>query len=365
MSKFDYIIVGGGIIGMTTARELSMRGASVALFDKGELGKESSWAAGGILSAMRPWAEHPASAELSEHGKALYPEYVASLTEETNIDPEYIRSGLIIIDEEHVAKLTEWARCKCIKIVEEFQSSLAHINYPEYSILLPEISQIRTSRLLKALHKSLTQLNVSLFENTEITNLVTNNNQFEHVEFNGNKATAGAVIITAGAWSKTLLAKIACEINIKPIRGQMICVKTSNQILDKMILDGGHYLIPRKDGHILIGSTMEEVGFVNETTASARKELMDWATSLMPDIRTAAVIKQWAGLRPSNAQGKPIITQVADFKNIYLNTGHFRKGILQAPVSAKLLVDTLSGNSSFMDIDRFSIENKTNSAEFA
>jgi len=365
MSKFDYIIVGGGIIGMTTARELSMRGASVALFDKGELGKESSWAAGGILSAMRPWAEHPASAELSEHGKALYPEYVASLTEETNIDPEYIRSGLIIIDEEHVAKLTEWARCKCIKIVEEFQSSLAHINYPEYSILLPEISQIRTSRLLKALHKSLTQLNVSLFENTEITNLVTNNNQFEHVEFNGNKATAGAVIITAGVWSQSLVGNLSKDISMKPIRGQMLCVKADEIIIDKMILDDAHYLIPRKDGHILIGSTMEDVGFDNETTKTARQELLTWASSISPVFSKAKPVSHWSGLRPQSITGKPYIGKIPGFKNIYLNTGHFRKGILQAPASAKLIVDCLFGKTSFMDIENFNMEGFKKTLEFS
>jgi glycine oxidase len=365
MSNFDYIVVGGGIIGMTTARELAYQGASVALFDKGKLGKEASWAAGGILSAMRPWAEHPASAELSEQGKAFYPGYITSLIKETGIDPEYVRSGLIIVNEAHVTKLNEWARCKCIKVVEEFQNSPVHINLPKNSILLPEISQIRTSRLLKALHKSLVQLKVSIFENTEITELVTKSNQFKHVEFNGDKKAASAVVVTAGAWSQILLAKIDCEINVKPIRGQMLCVKTSNQILDKIILDGSHYLIPRRDGHILIGSTMEEVGFINETTMYARQELIDWAISLMPCLKNVSIVKQWAGLRPSNIQGKPVIARIPNFKNIYLNTGHFRKGILQAPASAKLLADALSGNSSFMDIDRFSIENQTNSAEFA
>lgn len=365
MSNFDYIVVGGGIVGMANARELAHRGAKVALFDKGELGKESSWAAGGILSPMRPWLEHPASAELSEQGKELYPEYVRSLIEETDLDPEYVRSGLIITDEKHIDEIHKWACTRCIKLIEGFQYSPDNLKLPNNSILLPEISQVRPPRLIKAMHKSLTQLKVSIFENTEITNLRTKNNQFEYVEFNSDKATAEAVIITAGAWSKSVLAKIDCEISIKPIRGQMICVKTDNQILDKMILDDGHYFIPRRDGHILIGSTMEEVGFVNETTAGARKQLMDWATFVMPSIRTATVVKQWAGLRPSNAQGKPMIAQVPNFKNIYLNTGHFRKGILQAPATAKLLVDVLSGKSSFMDINRFAIENHANSIEFA
>ena len=365
MAKFDFIVVGGGIIGMTTARELAMQGASVALFDKGELGKEASWAAGGILSSMRPWAEHPASAELSGQGKTDYPKYSASLKDETGIDPEYVRSGLIVIDENHAVKISGWARSKGIKVSKDIQHSPASLKLPNHSVLLPEIAQLRPPRLLNAVHKSLRQLSVSIFENTAITNLATKNKQFEYVEFEGGKAGAGAIIITAGAWSKSILANISIDIDMKPIHGQMICVKPAEQILQTMILDGGHYLIPRLDGHVLIGSTMEEFGFKKETTISARQELLDWAYSLWPYLSSAQVVKQWSGLRPSTDSGKPIIGLALPFKNIYLNTGHFRKGILQAPASARLLADTLAGNSSFMDIDQFRIENRADTVEIA
>jgi len=115
MSIYDYIVLGGGIIGMTTARELAKRGASVAIFDRGELGMEASWSAGGILSSMRPWAEHSASAQLSDQGKKLYPEYIESLQDETGIDSEYVRSGLIIIDKNHVKRIKDWAATKSIR----------------------------------------------------------------------------------------------------------------------------------------------------------------------------------------------------------------------------------------------------------
>ncbi len=362
--SFDFIFVGGGIIGMMTARELAKRGASVAIFERKRLGLEASWAAGGILSSMRPWAEHPASAELSEQGKILYPKYVESLKDETGIDAEYVRSGLIVIDKSHVNKVKAWAVTKNINLVEGFQCSHVNINLPEDSVLLPEISQLRPPRLLKALHKSLKQLSVSIYENTEITKLVTKNKYFESVEFSGGKAIAEAVIITAGAWSKSVLGNISNDINIKPIRGQMVCVKPGKQIIDEMILEGGHYLIPRLDGHLLVGSTMEDVGFVHETTEIARHALMDWAYSIWPDLGSAQFIRHWSGLRPSTGDGKPIIGKVSKFRNIYINSGHFRKGILQAPASAKLLVDSLFGNASFMDINKFTIKNQAISVDF-
>jgi glycine oxidase len=356
MRKFDFIVVGGGIIGMMTARELAQRDASVAIFDRGELGREASWAAGGILSPMRPWAEHPGSTELSEQGKILYPEYIESLKQETGIDSEYIRSGLVIMDEKHADKTRKWAFSNNIELEEDAQNQFSNINIPEHAVLLPEISQLNPSCLLKALRESLKQVSVSIYENTEITGLVTKNNQFEYVEFNDRKIFSDAVIVTAGAWSKFLLGNIGHEINIKPIRGQMVCVKMKESLLDKIVLDGGHYLIPRRDGHVLIGSTMEDVGFINETTDVARQTLLNWAYSLCPALCSAKLVRHWSGLRPFAREGRAIIGQIPGFKNIYLNAGHFRKGILQAPASARLLVDTLSGKNSFMDIENFSVK---------
>ncbi len=363
MTKYDFIIIGGGIIGMTTARELAVRGASVALIEKGELGKESSWAAGGILSSMRPWTENPASAELSEHGKMHYPQYINSLFDETGIDPEYVKSGLIIIEAEHIANIKHWARSKCIKVNEKIENLSTEIELAEEAVLLPEIAQLRPPRLIKALRKSLKQLPVSLFENTNITNLVTRDGRCEQVEFNGAKLSAESVIVTAGAWSKLVLGDRFNIMNIRPIHGQMMCVKPTESVLQSIILDGGHYLIPRLDGYVLIGSTMEDIGFNKETTKRAQEELRDWAASVWPSLKSAPLVKHWSGLRPSTDTEKPVIGPVPGYKNLYISTGHFRKGILQAPSSAKLLADLFSGNSSFMDIDKFSINRQADLTE--
>jgi glycine oxidase len=365
MTKFEFIVIGGGIIGMMTARELAQNGASVAIFDRRELGMEASWAAGGILSAMRPWIEPPDSAELSEQGKIQYPAYIEALNNETGIDPEYVRSGLVIIEKKHIDEICKWARSKCVKVNHDFEMNSADINLPEQSVLLPDIAQLRPPRLLKALTESLKQHSVSIYENTEITKLVAKNKHFECVEFNGGKVSADVAIVTAGPWSQSILDNISHDINIKPIRGQMLCVKTKESILDKIVLDGRHYFIPRQDGHVLIGSSMEDVGFLNETTEKTRDDLMNWACSISPVLAEAKFVGHWSGLRPSTNNGKPIIGSMLNFKNIYLNTGHFRKGILQAPASAKLLVDNLLGKKSFMDIEKFNMECQKKSLNLA
>ncbi len=348
---------------MSTARELAVRGANVALIDKGKSGQEASWAAGGILSSMRPWSENSASAELSEHGKTCYPAYVRALSVATGIDPEYVRSGLVIIDAAHIDAITSWAQHKCIKIRMDFKYPGLALVLPEQAILLPEIAQIRPPRLLQALRKNLRQLSVSTFENTPITDLAIKQGRFDHVTFCNGKLAADAVIITAGAWSTLILKNIIGHIEIKPIHGQMICLKPDKHILKSIILDGDHYLIPRRDGHVLVGSTMEAIGFNKQTTMHAREKLLAWAISVWPALKTATLVKHWAGLRPLSNTEKPFIGVVPNFKNIYLNAGHFRKGILQAPASATLLADMLSGHASFMDIERFAISKYEKSAK--
>jgi len=324
---------------MTMARELAMRGLSVTLFDKGKLGMESSWAAGGILSPMRPWLEHPCSAELSSEGKACYADFIEELKEETGIDPEFYRSGLLMINESDVEHTRQWADENQVLTAENYEDYPSNMRLPAKSIFLPEIAQVRVSRLLKALHASLIKLGVTIFENTAITELEINNARCTSVVTRSKKYYADSFIVSAGAWSPQILASVNEDIKIKPVMGQMLCVKFPRQQLKTMVLDGGHYFIPRRDGHVLIGSTMENIGFEKETTPSARNELMEWACALWPDIADAEFVKHWSGLRPATDNGKPYLGKLEDYENIYINAGHFRKGIIQAPICARNIAD--------------------------
>jgi len=339
MSKKDCIVIGGGIIGMTTARELAMRGLSVSLFDKGKLGLESSWAAGGILSPMRPWSEHPCSAELSSLGKACYAGFVEELKQQTGIDPEYYRCGLLMINQDDVEQTRQWADKNKVIITENYKDYPTNMRIPANSIFLPEIAQVRVPGLLKALHASLIKLDVTIFENTAVTGLELDKNRCKSVQLGSKKYYADSFIISAGVWSEQILGPVNEGIKIKPVMGQMLCVKFAEQQLETMVLDGGHYFIPRKDGHVLIGSTMEHVGFDKVITQMARNDMMEWACALWPDIVRAEFIKHWSGLRPATDNGKPYLGQLEDYENIYINAGHFRKGILQAPVCARKIAE--------------------------
>jgi len=364
--KYDYIVIGGGIIGMTTAREIAIRGASVAVLDRQLFGNEASRAAGGILSPMRPWIENRDSIVLSEQAKKIYPDFISELNNETGVDAELINSGLIIIDKDHSQETRNWAYKNKIHVIEKINVNQIKINIPEHSILLPEVFQVRPPLLLEALYKSLKKLSVKLFENSQISHIGLNDNKFEYINLsNDEKLFADNLIFTTGAWSRLLLNNINKDIDIKPIRGQMICIRSNNPVIDKIILDGAYYLIPRLDGNMLIGSTMEDAGFDKTITEITKNRLLDWGYSIIPELVDAEFIAHWAGLRPATTDGKPIIGAVSNFKNIYVNTGHFRKGILQAPSSAKLLTDYLFNTPSFMDINSFSLQRSNDTKKLA
>ena len=364
--KYDYIVIGGGIIGMTTAREIANRGASVAILDRQTFGNEASRVAGGILSPMRPWVENADSIALSNQSKILYTNFIQELKNETGIDSQLIRSGLIIINEKHSQETINWAKKNKIELIKKINLHYPEFNIPKHSILLPEIFQVRPTLLLNALYKSLQNLRVKLLENSVILQIQTDKNEFKYITLNNNeKIYANNLIITAGAWSKLLLKSINNEVNIKPIRGQIINLRSNKPVIDKIILDGAYYLIPRHDNNILIGSTMEDVGFVNETTDLAKDQLLQWGYSIIPQLIKTKLVSHSAGLRPAVNDGKPVIGLVTNFKNIYINSGHFRKGILQAPASATLLADHLFGEPSFMDIHNFSLEYRNNRKKIA
>jgi len=341
MNKFDLIIVGGGIIGMATARELAMRGLSVALFDKGKLGKEASWSAGGILSSMHPWSENPCSSELSSQGKACYADFVSELKQQTGIDSEYYRSGVLMINQDDIDQTRQWVNQNQIPFYENYKNYPAGMHIPANSIFLTEIAQVRVPCLLKALFASLLKLKVTIFENSAVSELDSNDGKCQSVMVGRERYYADNFFVTAGAWSEQVLGKAKDDIKINPVLGQMLCVKFAKQPLETMILDGGYYFIPRRDGHVLIGSTMENVGFNQATTQMARDNLMQWAGEIWPDIADAEFIKHWSGLRPATNNGEPYLGKLRGFENVYINAGHFRKGILQAPVCAGIMAEMI------------------------
>lgn len=352
---------------MLTARELSTSGMSVTLLEQGRMGGESSWAGGGILSPLYPWNYADSVNALARWSQQQYPQLASELIDEGGIDPEWIQSGLLMLDSEFsqkadsstlISRATDWAR-QYGTACEQLDGRALHEQEPELEpgyaqgLLFPELAQIRNPRLIKSLQTSCLKRGVRLVEQSAVTDLLVAGSSSGHrvtaVKTKDTDYEADVVVVCAGAWSAHLLASLNIEVSIKPMKGQMILYRTPPGLIHRITLSEGHYVIPRRDGRVLVGSTLEDVGFDKSTSDEALTELRQFAERLFPCLAKADIEHHWSGLRPQSPAGIPYICNVPAVEGLFLNTGHFRNGVVLAPASVRLLTELILGHEPFLD----------------
>lgn len=356
----DLIIIGGGVLGLLTARDCAGNGLDCLVIEAGKLAQESSWAGGGIISPLYPWRYLDSITRLANWSQAAYSEITGSLFDQTGIDPEYRPSGLLISTPGESRKALDWASThqQVLKSIDADDFASIEPGYkapPHEGVWMPDVAQVRNPRFARALIADLRNRSVSIQEDLAITGFEIKNNKVTSVNTANRRFHAECYLVCAGAWTHELLRHNLAAPDIRPVRGQMLLFKAKPGVVRHIVLEENRYAIPRADGRVLFGSTIEETGFDKATTRQARDELYEIAMNRFPALRDSPVEKHWAGLRPGSPAGVPYICRHPEIENLYINAGHFRNGIVLGPASARLATDLILDREPILDPGPYSL----------
>jgi glycine/D-amino acid oxidase-like deaminating enzyme len=316
-SRSDIVVIGGGVIGLACAWRLAQGGAQVQLFEKNTIGQEASHAAAGMLAAQCEAAVHPPSYhetlptrsaffELCLQSRSLYPAFAEELLATSGIDIELSMQG---------APTSDWR-----------EPGILYISN------LRDEGQVDNRKLVAALRLACERAGVLLHENSPLT--------LEEAKSQGHK-----VLLCGGAWSALLAPHDAR--GIRPIAGEVLSARPDEKI-NRVLYSRDVYLVPRRDGRVLIGATMVERGYDKTTSAQARELLLEAASGLVPTAKNWNIEEHWTGLRPASIDGLPMLGKTAQ-QDVLVATGHFRNGILLTPITARLIADAILNDSEIPD----------------
>ncbi|MGD2076271.1 MAG: glycine oxidase ThiO [Gammaproteobacteria bacterium] len=349
------VVIGAGIIGMLTARELMLSGWRVTMLERGRAGSESSWAGGGILSPLYPWRYPDPVNALARWSQQHYAELCRLLEESSGVDPQWTPSGLLIADVEAPPAAIQWAGRFGARL-EFVDAARARQLEPRLGLeaataaWLPDVAQVRNPRFARALRVTLQKAGVDIRTDCAAVEWKREGDRIAAVRTAaGEEVTADRFVVASGAWTAGLLEPTGLSLPIEPVRGQMIVFRGPPGLVSRISLYKGHYVIPRRDGRVLVGSTLEYVGFDKQTTGEALDELKRAALELIPNLGTLPIEHHWAGLRPGSPRGVPIIGPHPEIANLYICAGHFRNGVVLGPASARLLSNQLLEGRPILD----------------
>jgi len=358
----DVLVIGGGIVGAAIAWRLTKDGLSVTLLEKGEIGRESSWAAGGMLTPVHLAEYPPALVGICGASLALYEPLCREVAAASGIDPEYRVTGLLLVvtddaGDEAARELEAWKRERNqpVERLSRDEAVAAEPNLTPHlrrALRLPDIAQIRNNRMAVALAESAKRKGADIRANSPVTGFLRVPGRVTGVKTPRGDIYAGTTILAAGAWSPELLLPLGLDLKVKPIKGQILLAGGPPDFCRHMILDGESYLIPRADGRILVGSTLEDVGFDKSVILGTLGDLAERGARLMPELAKLPMVTSWAGLRPGTPDRLPYLGK-GPMDGLIVATGHYRNGILLAPITAEIVADLLAGQSSGVDLTPF------------
>ena len=345
----DVVIIGGGVIGLTIARALALRGVrEVLVLERAEPGREASFAAAGMLLPQVEADAEDDFFKLACESRDLYPSFAAALRDETGIDVELDSTGTLYLaltehDQEEIEKRYEW-QARAGLSVELLDAAEARELEPCISesavaaLRFPKDIQVENRRLLAALIESVKKLGVSIVTQTTVESLLIEGNRVTGVQTNRGNVSCSVAVVAAGSWTSFIKAPSACSIpRIEPVRGQIVCLEAKPQLTRHVICSPRGYIVPRRDGRLLTGSTSEHAGFEKYVTAGGISTILQNALEISSSVANLPVVDMWAGLRPCAADGLPVMGRCGEIDGLFCATGHYRNGILLAPLTGELV----------------------------
>jgi glycine oxidase len=360
----DVLIIGGGVIGLTTAWFLSREGASVVVVEQGEVGRQASWAGAGIIPPGDPARAHSPIDVLRAHSSTLYPWLSEQLREQTGMDNGYLVCGGIELpdpDEPGRELPTEEWHSEGIRFEVLDRASLHRLQgdlAPELDrgAFLPDMAQVRNPWHVKALHAACGAAGVRFETGWPVRRLVLDGGRVLAAEGERGRLAARQFLLAAGAWTEALLRDLGWSPGIRPIRGQIVLFHTHREDVRPLLLQGKRYLVPRRDGRILAGSTEEDVGFEARTTKEGVTGLTDFARRLLPSLAGAEIERTWAGLRPGSPDAMPYLGRVPGHDNLHIAAGHFRAGLQLSPGTGLVMAQHLLGRPTLFPLEPFRLD---------
>ncbi len=363
----DVAIIGGGIIGLTSAYFLARAGLKVEVFDRGDLGKEASWAGAGIIPPGNPVGAATPIDQLRAIGSVRFPGFSEELRELTGIDNGYLRCGGIEFLQSHDSDVIELWESEGIDFEHmsltkltghNIEPAVAHIKGNAF--LLPDCAQVRNPWHLRALIAACGRAGVRLRPNQPIARWITSARRVTGVELvSGECVTAARCLLASGAWSEAFLNPLGFTPGIHPVRGQIVLFNRPHPTFTHVLMLGKRYFVPRGDRRVLVGATEEpEAGFEGWATPTGVSELLGFATRLFPEWVNAEVERCWAGLRPATPDGLPFIGPVPGWDNVFVATGHFRAGVQLSIGTAQAITELFTSKPTCVPLEAFAVDRK-------
>lgn len=352
----DCLIVGGGVVGLSLAYDLAQHGVSVRLVDRDQPGSAASWAGAGILPPANFREGAAAANPLAALSHRLHPIWAAELRERTGIDTGFRRCGGLYFARDAAAadrmsdEVAAW-RSRGAE-VEPLDADAVKTLTPAVcadgvlaAYRLPEEGQLRNPRHLAALISACENLGVEISAGVEIRNFEIRGDRILAASTGAETLRAGSFCITSGCWSGSLAAALGLNLQIQPVRGQIVLLRRRSPPIDCVVNEQLRYIVPRDDGRVLVGATVEHAGFDCRTTATGVAGLLQFGMSLVPALSEAVVEKTWAGLRPGTPDGAPYLDRIEGLANGFVAAGHYRSGLVLSPGTAVVMSQLMRGET--------------------